>query len=453
MTAKKLLSLLLLICVGAGPASLAQQPASSPDDGAPLLRLDDALSIAFENNRLVRNSSLEAQKFDFRVSTSRSRRLPQFQVDVLSGGLLQPFDFTIPAGSLGNFATTGPIPAADAKITTHAQFTTFATGSIDQPLSQQFKIHYGIRVAELGREIALEQVRGQRQKIAAQVRAAYYNLVSAQAAVQATREEVKTLEEAQRVTARYRLQEAVLRADVLDVDARLAKSRYQLSVTENGLSTEREHLNELLGRDLATPFRVEAMPEDDSSDLTLEAARHNAAENRPEIREARLKETQAQYDRRIAKAEYIPDISLSVRYMGFNNFQVLPGNVATAGVYFSWEPFDWGRRHNNVAEKSKTVEQARLGAKEAQAQVALEVGTKYRKWQESVLLLKAARTAHEAAAEQFRVTSNRYKEQATLVKDVLQAQARSAEAGSQYQQALSTYWSSLADLRRAMGEE
>ena len=132
MTAKKLLLFLLLVCVGAGPAGLAQQPASSPDDGAPLLRLDDALSIALENNRLVRNSSLEAQKFGFRVSTSRSRRLPQFQLDVLSGGLLQPFDFNIPAGSLGNFATTGPIPATDAKITTHAQFTTFATGSIDR---------------------------------------------------------------------------------------------------------------------------------------------------------------------------------------------------------------------------------------------------------------------------------------------------------------------------------
>jgi len=68
-------------------------------------------------------------------------------------------------------------------------------------------------------------------------------------------------------------------------------------------------------------------------------------------------------------------------------------------------------------------------------------------------LLKATRTGHESAAEEFRVTTNKYKEQAALVRDLLEAQARSSESAFQYQQALSSYWSSLADLRRAMGEE
>ena len=54
----------------------------------------------------------------------------------------------------------------------------------------------------------------------------------------------------------------------------------------------------------------------------------------------------------------------------------------------------------------------------------------YRKWQEAALLLKAARTGHEAALEQFRVTTNRFTEQAALIRDLLQAQARSTEAAS-----------------------
>ena len=97
--------------------------------------------------------------------------------------------------------------------------------------------------------------------------------------------------------------------------------------------------------------------------------------------------------------------------------------------------------------------QAHNGAQEAESQIGVEVGLKYRKWKEAALLLKATRTGHEAAAEEFRVTSNKYKEQAALVRDLLQAQARSSETAFQYQQALSSYWSSLADLRRAMGEE
>ena len=421
--------------------------------GDPVLTLDDAVSIALANNRLVKNSVLEAQKYDFQVSTMRSRRLPHFQFSALGGELLQPFDFTFAKGSFGTYPGTGPIPSTNAKVHTPAQLTAYLTGSIDVPLLQQYKIGLGIRATELGRNIAKEDVRAERQKIAAEVRSAYFELVATQAAVDAAREGVRTLEEAQRVTLRYVTEKTVLKGDELEVDARLAKAQYEQSVAENGLATQREHLNQLLGRDLTTRFRVDLMPEEDTTTLTLEQARQQAAENRPEIRQAHLKEKQAEYDRRIAKAEYIPDLGIAVSYMGVQNVQVLPTNVGVAGFALTWEPFDWGRRRNRVREKSNTLAQAHNGAQEAESQIGVEVAAKYRKWKEAGLLLKATRTGHEAAAEEFRVTSNKYKEQAALIKDLLHAQARSSETAFQYQQALSSYWSSLADLRRAMGEE
>jgi outer membrane protein TolC len=331
--------------------------------------------------------------------------------------------------------------------------TAFLNGSIDQPLTQQYKIGLGIRATELGREIAKEDVRAEKQKIAAEVRNAYFELAATQAAVDATGEAVKTLREAQRVTLRYIAEKTVLKGDALEVDARLNKAQYDLSVAENGLATQQEHLNQLLARDLETSFRVDFIPEEDTTTLSLEEARQQASQNRPEIRQAHLKEKEADYDRRIAKAEYIPDLGLAVSYQGFQNVQVLPTNVAVAGFAMTWEPFDWGRRRNRVREKSNTLAQARNGAQEAESQIGVEVGLKYRKWKESSLLLKATRTGHEAAAEEFRVTSNKYKEQAALMKDLLQAQARSSETAFQYQQALSSYWSAFAELRKAMGTE
>ena len=449
MKSKHYVLLLAVVAIALPIRSLAQQTTQD----APTLTLDDAVSIALANNRLVKNSILEAQKFDFQVSTMRSRRLPNFHFSVLGGELLQPFDFTFAKGVFGNYPGTGPIPSTDAKVHTPARLTAFLNGSIDQPLTQQYKIGLGIRATELGRDIAKEDVRAERQKIAAEVRSAYFELVATQAAVDATREGVRTLEEAQRVTLRYVAEKSVLRGDELEVDARLTKAQYDLSVAENGVTTQYEHLNQLLGRDIATPFRVDFVPEEDTATLTLAEARQQASENRPEIREAHLKEKQAEYDRRLAKADYIPDLGLAVSYMGVQNVQVLPTNVGVAGFALTWEPFDWGRRRNRVREKSNTLVQAHNGAREAESQIGVEVGSKYRKWKEASLLLKATRTGHEAAAEQLRVTSNKYKEQAALVRDLLQAQARSSETAFQYQQALSSYWSSLADLRRAMGEE
>src|SRR4029450_2118936 len=99
--------------------------------------------------------------------------LPQFHFDALAGSLLQPFDYTFPAGSFGTFPETGPIPSTDAKIRTEAQVTTSVTASVDQPLTQLHELNLGVKATELGREIAREGVRAGRQKVAAQGRTAY----------------------------------------------------------------------------------------------------------------------------------------------------------------------------------------------------------------------------------------------------------------------------------------
>src|ERR1700745_4235997 len=178
MMKSKHLALLLTVLVFASPlGSFAQHGAQD----IPLLTLDDAVSIALSNNRLVKNSALEALKYDFQVSTVRSRRLPHFQFSVLGGELLQPFDFTFAKGVFGTYPGTGPIPSTNAKVHTPAQLTAYMTGGMDVPLSQQYKIGLGIRATELGREIAKEDVRAERQNIAAEVRRAYFELVATQA--------------------------------------------------------------------------------------------------------------------------------------------------------------------------------------------------------------------------------------------------------------------------------
>ena len=124
-------------------ATLGQQQTSSDDSNAPVLTLEEAVNVALQQNRLVKNSALEAQKYDFQVNTARSRRKPQFQFTMLGGELLHSFDFTFPAGSFGTYPGTGPIPSTNAKIHTPAVFTTYLTGNIDQPITQQYKIGFG----------------------------------------------------------------------------------------------------------------------------------------------------------------------------------------------------------------------------------------------------------------------------------------------------------------------
>jgi outer membrane protein len=453
-TAALTLVAVFLTLLSTGKALFAQEATSSAqNDTLPVLTLDQAVKMAMDNNRLVKEARLEAEKYDFRVHTIRTRRRPEFHLSVLEGELMTPPEATFRKGVFGTYPTIGPVPGVDTKVKTPATLSTFALAFVNQPLTQQYKIGLGIRAQEIGQAIAKEDVRAERQKIAAEVRSAYVSLVATETGVLAERKAVETLREAKATAERYFAQHAILKAELLQVDARLAKEEYQLSLAENGLATQSEHLNQLLGRNVLTAFRTEAVPEENQAGLTLAEARQRAIENRPEVRQAHLKEQQAEYGRRIAKAAYIPDVSFSVFYLGIHSIDVVPTTTAAAGVYLSWEPFDWGRRRDEVEEAKKTLQQANIGISEIESQIAVEVGMRYRAWNEKLLLLRAKRAAQEAAREELRVTSNRFKENATLLKDFLQAQAQSAGADYQYQESLSQYWSALADLHKAMGEE
>ena len=97
---------------------------------------------------------------------------------------------------------------------------------------------------------------------------------------------------------------------------------------------------------------------DDVVDRRTEPARELALAKRPEVREAQLKIQAAKYDRRIKKSEYIPDISVGVRYESIQNVKLLPQNILQAGFQLTWEPFDWGRKRREMDEIAKTAAQA-----------------------------------------------------------------------------------------------
>ena len=132
---------------------------------------------------------------------------------------------------------------------------------------------------------------------------------------------------------------------------------------------------------------------------------------------------------------------------------LIPSNIATAGIQFSWEPYDWGRKKHELAEKDKTIEQASLTITETENQLLIEVGSRYRRLVETRKLLTVARAGQALATENVRVATNRLKEESALLKDVLQAQAALAEANNQYRQALLGFWSAKADFEKAIGEE
>ena len=325
-------------------------------------------------------------------------------------------------------------------------------GQILQPLSQQHRIRLGIEQAGLAGEVEGEKLRQINQSTVNQVKQTYYGILQTQSALASLLEAVRYYRELDRVMGDNVAQQVSLKTDSLEVKTRLAKAEYEALNLTNQLATAKEQLNNQLGRDVRTEFRVAAVSDVNGFDADLALARGRALEQRPELREARLGVKQAEVDRRIKKSEYIPEVSLGFTYMSFRNFDdVVPKNSASIGVVMKWEVFDWGRKKNQLAEKDQAIEQARNALHEAESLVLIEVGDKFRKLQQTRQALVVAQLNQETARENIRVSTNKYRVKAVLLSDVLQTQATLADADYQYQQALLAYWTARADYEKAIG--
>jgi outer membrane protein len=389
-----------------------------------------------------------------KIAEARTYRLPSLSVYALGSALLTPVDFTFQKGVFGVFPGTGPVPPANTKIHTPAfQPTFYGFMQLSQPLSQQYKVGLNIQLAKLTKAADEQKLRGQKQSVVNQVKKLYYAILQTQSSLASSEENLKFDRELDRTTVQLVSEKAALKAESMDVKARIAREEYNNLTFSDTLASQKEQLNSLLGRDVRTEFSVVELPEATSSEVNLGDAQTRALSARPELREGRLRVQQAELNRRITKADYIPDVSLTANNLSMVNVNLLPANVASAGVLITWNPLDWGRRKHELGEASKQIDQSKNSLDDAEAQVLVDVAAKFRKLAESRALLAASRSQLDAEHEKLRVLMNQYEQKAALLKDVLQQRSSVESATSQNTQALLSFWGAKADFDKSLGEE
>ena len=445
----------LLLTGIAGSTALAQEPILIPP-GVEVMSLEKAIDLGILNNRTAKNARLEIGKQDDRAAAARTHLLPVFK---LNAGLSKPlttFDTTFEKGVFGT-TPSGPIPNEDTVITSSTNPTAALVGQLQQPLSQLHRIKLQIKQQEMAGEISRAQLSATEQTLVNEIKRAYYAILQSQGAAQAAEANIKLYRELDRVTGEYVVQQVVLKTELMDVQTRLAKAEYELMTVQNQLLTQKEQLNHLLGRDVRTEFAVSSGDETALAvmrETDLVSARERAITNRPEIREAKLRIDQAKLDKRIKKSEFIPDVSLTVNYattFSYSNF--VPRSLSGVGVQVEWEVFDWGRKKREVADKAKSVDQAGNALLDAESEVLMEVNNRFRQMQESRQLLKVAKLSQTQARANVQMVTYKYRLDAVLLKDVLQAQTVLANSDYDYQKALLGFWTAKADFEKAIGED
>jgi outer membrane protein TolC len=417
------------------------------------LTIDQAVKTAVANNLYLKIVTLDLDTSKDKIAVAKTHRYPAFNIYAFGSQLLSPISFQVAAGQFGTYPGIGPIPAINTPISTPSQPTAYIFGTISQPLLTLKKINLHVHGEELSLEQTVQQVREQRNTIVNDVKQAYYSVVEIDNVINATQASIKQYEELDRITQEYVAEKVALQSDSLEVKAKLAQQKLQLLQAQDKLSTAKETLNNLLGRDLEIDFSVSEDKTLSPLEQDLKAAQETALAKNPTVKEAEIKIEQADNIRRLAKSEYLPDVGASFHYLSPFGVNFVPTNVMAAGIELTWEPFDWGRRRDTVNEKTVGVEQSKLNLTQTKANVLVDVNKEFRALQEARMAVDVAGAQQDASRMKLQEVTDKYGQKTALLRDVLEQQAKVAKANSDYNEAIATFWTAKANFDKAIGED
>jgi outer membrane protein TolC len=426
-----------------------EQPSSLPE-----LTLEQAVEFAVANNSSLKTASLETQRAADDLAANRTRRFANTQILGLGAQLVTKPSVTFPAGSLGVYSATGPIPSTNQKIEIARKPAGTLDVSVAQPLSTQYQLHLRLKALELGVQATRQDQQKTRLEVVDQVRRAYYTVVEAQSALDSLQASLPYYQESNRLALENRRKETILESDLLNAHTQFLKIQNAISDASDRVASTSEQLNDLMGRDVHMQFRVAPIGDADTDLATPESMEVRALQSRPDVKKAKLHVQQADYDARAKKAEYIPDVSVAFDYYTTANFEnVLPSNIGTVGLSLRWEPWDWGRKRKEYEEKRAKEEQAKVGVDATERAVVLEVRNACRQLENARRQLTLSDASERAAQQKLKEVQEKVRREAALSRDLFEAQSDLASADGQQQQALSAFWKARADLKRVIGEE
>jgi outer membrane protein TolC len=418
---------------------------------ADLLTLDECLEIALANNLALVNARLEVAAAGDNVAALRTRRYPRLDVQGGVSNNLQDQGYTFEEGVWGDYPMIGELPAQDVTINSASGSTSFLSAGVTQPLSQQYRLALSIEQGEVREDMAEEMVRLTQQDLVRIVKQQYFDLIQTQSDLATTKDSILFYVSLNELVLNYVAQQVSLEYELLEVDARLARRQLDASAQQHRLDTQRERMNDLLARDLNTPFTVQELPEPGVHPTDPQNAVATALSQRPDIKESKLKVKDAELGYDIKKAEYIPNLDLRIRYAKLYDYELIPDTHAYVGLHAKWEFYDWGRKKKELASKTSMIHQAANSARETENRVVIDVHKSFRAIDQAEGSVRVAMLSQAASRDKLRVLMNQYEQQSILLQDVLDAETELDRANNEYTRAVLSVWNAQAELDHAIG--
>jgi outer membrane protein TolC len=429
--------------------SVAQQSTANPMQ----LTLEQAINLALRQNHSVHVRGLSVEQMQSRKDEARSDYLPQIKA---SGSVLHVTELAgveIPAGALGSYPSTGPIPAKSLFVG-QGGLTGYTGGvGLEQPLTQLFRIHQANVAAKQDLIIARTQLDQTQDAIALQVRQLYYNILINQQKLKASQEQLAATQIKDEES-----RSDVSRGNALEISALESKAAI-LQAQQEALTLRlqgndlRRQLADALGLPVETPIDLDPGATAVALDIPLQAdAIQIALDQNQDLKAARQTLVKAQAGLAAAKDAYIPDVTALSRYSYQSGVPLLVHNFGTFGFSLSYDLFDGGRREAKVREARSEMHSAEVAVDKLQSEIEVQVHGIYDRVDELRQMVDVAGQVVKVRTEAARLADRQFEQTAALSSARGQSHADLASATATLLEASCGLSLAEADLKRAIGQ-
>ena len=366
------------------------------------------------------------------------------------------------------------------------QYQSNLTLQLNQPLLRDFGLYFTtlqVRIARKTEESAVKQYEASVASTIKGVEQAYWALVQAEQNVNVQEQGLALAKELQRQNEGKFNVGAAPRTAVLEAQAEVARRESNLIQAQNARSIARDALRAVINAkspdaDALMIIEPSDTPKVAPYHIDLQQSLATALENRPELAAAKLNLQSSGMQLKIAENQLLPRLN-AVGSFGTNGVSggqrplvaatpAIPSpfagpyeqtfNDLVDGRYYSYSagvtleiPLSNAAARADYAQTRVNLEQSRLGLQQLQESVTLEVKRAVTNLESDLKSIDATRIASRLAEENLRNQKARYDVGLATTKDILDFQDRLTQAKAAEIQALTTYNTDLAELRRVEG--
>jgi outer membrane protein TolC len=427
---------------------------AQPASATPMqLTLEQAITLALKQNHSVLLRELSVDQMQSKKDEARSDYLPQIKTNGSIFHVTELAGVEIPAGAMGSYPATGPIPAKPLFVG-QGGLTAYTGGAgLEQPLTQLFRIHQANVAAQQDLLVAKTQLDQTQDAIALQVRQLYYNILVNQQKLTASQQQL--------TTDQIRDEESrndVEKGNALEVSALQSKAAIlqaqqdSLVLRLQGIDLRRQ-LADVLGLPVETPLELDPAEAAAAVDIPsrADAIRIALAQNQ-DLKAARQTLLKARAGLAAANDAYIPDVTALSRYSYQSGVPLLAHNFGTFGFSLSYDLFDGGRREAKLREARAEMHSAEVTVDKLQSEIEVQVQEIYDRVDELRQMVDVAEQAVNVRTEAARLSDRQFDQGAALNSARSQSHSDLASATASLLEANCGLSLAEADLKRALGQ-